>query len=72
MKKFHRAIINEAKRLGFKNLKILFGRRHPRLTGIYHGQAFIMVIPGTPGDHRTFHNIRAVLRRYTKNHKATV
>ena len=61
--KFVRDAKRYAERCGVQDITVGYCRRHPIIRGRVNGKAVRVVIPGTPGDQRSWNNTFADLRR---------
>lgn len=53
-----------AESLGVAGAHITYGRKHPKLRGVFNGTEVNFAFAGSPSDHRSMSNARSALRRY--------
>lgn len=62
-KEIEKTLIEEARKAGAVEVRVVRGRNHPKLVGKIRGRAFTYAFPATPSDWRSSRNSLSDLRR---------
>ena len=53
--------------IGIENVRCVWGGKHPKITGIWHGRPISLVVPASPSDRRGIKNFKKTIRRVIAN-----